>query len=264
MDHRITGHVDDWPVIVIPEWPHLDPALIEELVQYANRGGSLLIIGAKTASLFREHLGVEFDGEPTERTLHVQIDPRLAPGAEPAAVPLKGLWQTINITGASKPLAWHTTDRMGTAGRSVAATMTACGKGKVAAVYGPLAAGYGQDHAPGMRDFIHAVLRRLYRPMVSIDFAEVPHCLDLAVRRKDGRLVVHLVNVAQMTTADARYVLIDDIPPVGPVKLRIRLSGKPKRTTLQPEGKQLRGQWSKGELTLTIPRVAIHTAVVIE
>ena len=43
-----------------------------------------------------------------------------------------------------------------------------------------------------------------------------------------------------------------------------RASVKPKRITLQPQGKRLTGKWAKGELELTIPQVDIHTVLVIE
>lgn len=45
-----------FPLIVVPEWQYLSPVFCDDLVDYVNEGGSLLIIGQETAALFKDKL----------------------------------------------------------------------------------------------------------------------------------------------------------------------------------------------------------------
>lgn len=56
-EHQLAGRMSEYPLIVVPEWEYLEPQFIEELVAYVKDGGNLLLIGAKTASLFPEVSG---------------------------------------------------------------------------------------------------------------------------------------------------------------------------------------------------------------
>ncbi len=54
---------DRFPLIVIPECETLDPQFRDGLVEYACRGGSLLVVGKKMADLFSDCSGVTLWGE---------------------------------------------------------------------------------------------------------------------------------------------------------------------------------------------------------
>jgi hypothetical protein len=232
-DHGLAGALDRWPVILVPEWELLPPGLVTELADYARRGGNLLIAGARTAGLFREHLGAELIGEPAEAEAHLQIEGRFT-GGDTFGVPMRGIWQEVRTPekragssrGGVRVLAHRTSGRHPEPGRMVAATLAALGRGKIAAVYGPLASNHWRMHTPALRDFVGAVLGRLYRPIATLDFGEdpaAPRTVDLVLRRKDGRLIVHLNNVAQTPTASESYMVNDRVPPVGPLRLDLRL-----------------------------------------
>lgn len=53
-EHQLTGRMQDYPLIVVPEWEYLEPAFCAELAGYVNRGGNLLLVGAGTASWFEK------------------------------------------------------------------------------------------------------------------------------------------------------------------------------------------------------------------
>jgi hypothetical protein len=256
-DHQLRGRTGEYPVIVVPEWDALSPALTEELVAYVRGGGSLFVLGARAAALFQPHLGVEFQGEPAEQAAQVQIG-RGVSALGSAAVPCKGLWQTVKPAGA-KVLAWRTPGYHEREGRTPAATLAKLGKGRIAAFYGPLGRTHFRTHTPWLRDWVGWTLDRLYHPMARV---EGPGGIDLVVRRKSGRLAVHLVNVADMRT-ESRYAILDRTAEVGPITLRLRLDAKPRVVTLEPEGRRLRGTWRNGELTVVVPKLHVHSAVVV-
>jgi len=45
---HLEDNMDDYPLIIIPEWEYLDPDFVEKLTDYAYDGGKILIIGGKT------------------------------------------------------------------------------------------------------------------------------------------------------------------------------------------------------------------------
>jgi hypothetical protein len=55
-EHHLTGRMAEYPLIVVPEWEYLEPSFKDELVAYVKGGGSLLLIGPKTAALFQTEL----------------------------------------------------------------------------------------------------------------------------------------------------------------------------------------------------------------
>jgi hypothetical protein len=44
MEHHLTGKMDKYPLIIIPECDYLEPAFIEELKKYVSSGGHLLML----------------------------------------------------------------------------------------------------------------------------------------------------------------------------------------------------------------------------
>jgi hypothetical protein len=144
----------------------------------------------------------------------------------------------------------------------VAATIVALGRGKVAAVYGPLALAFFRGHHPGLRLFIGDLLAALFPdPGVNI---EGPTTVDLALRRtRDGRLCLHLLNRSNFPVPD-RYNFISDIPTVGPIKVSLRLTDKPKRIRWMPGAERLRWTWRDGRLETTVPSLHVHGMIVVD
>jgi hypothetical protein len=88
------------------------------------------------------------------------------------------------------------------------------------------------------------------------------HLVDVSVMRKDGRLLVNLVNTAG-PHADAKVHVFDDLPAVGPLEVAVRLPRKPRTVTLEPGGRLQRFGYREGRLLLTVPPVAIHEVLAI-
>ena len=70
-------------------------------------------------------------------------------------------------------------------------------------------------------------------------------------------MLLHLINATGMQVADD-YDPIDFVPPVGPLRISIRMLRRPRRVTLEPEGRALRGHWKDGVWTTTLESLAIH------
>jgi len=252
-EHQLISRLNEFPLVVIPDSPKLGPEFQEALAAYAGNGGSLLLLGEKCARLFEPMLGATLSGSPKEMTVE------LATPAGPVSV--SGRWQEVSAA-TPEPIGFHHPTRDFRRDASPAATITDRGRGKVAAVFGPLATAFFHGHHPGIRQFIGAVCSELFPgPAATV---EGPPTLDIALRRTaDGRLSLHLLNRSNFPVPD-RYNFIDFVPAVGPVKVKLTSATRPKNVIWMPEGSPLKWTWENGRLQTTIPAVHLHGILVVD
>ena len=72
-EHHLVGRMAEYPLIVAPECDYLEPAFRDELLAYVRGGGSLLLIGPRTAALFQAELGVTLEGKPQSEPRYLAI-----------------------------------------------------------------------------------------------------------------------------------------------------------------------------------------------
>ena len=252
-EHQLAPRLKDYPLVVIPDAHALPDDFRDSLLAYVRGGGRLLLLGERCARLFQAELGVTFEGNPA------------ATGAELAApagpVNVTGNWQVVKPTTA-KVLATRHTDRDIRRNAAPAATVNEVGRGRIAAVYGPLPTVFGKTHHPALRRFIGGLVAELFaKPAVSLDG---PPCVDVALRRTpEGKLSVHLLNRANAQTA-GQYSAIDFIPAVGPFTVKLACPAKPTSVRWVPGEPKLEWSWAQGTLTVNIPRLEIHGVLVVE
>jgi hypothetical protein len=252
-EHQLISRIKEFPLLVIPEAHRLEPNFQKEVVRYVENGGSLLLLGEKSARLFESLLGVKMVGEPQP------ITAELATPAGP--VSLNGRWQEVELAGA-EAIGFKYPTRDFRRGRTIAATIASYGKGKVAAVYGPVALAFFRSHHPALRQFIGNLAQNLFpSPAVMV---EAPPTVDVALRRTaDNRLTLHLLNRTGFPVPD-RYNFIDYVPPVGPIQVKLALEEKPRNVVWMPEGTRLKWKWDKGYLYTTIPALQIHGILLVD
>jgi hypothetical protein len=252
-EHQLISRIKEFPLLVIPDAHRLEPNFQKEVVNYVENGGSLILLGEKSARLFEPLLGIRLVGEPQ------QISAELATPASP--VSLNGRWQEVELAGA-EPIGFRYPTRDFRRGQAVAATIASYGKGKVAAVYGPVALAFFRSHHPALRQFIGNLTQRLFpSPVIMV---EAPPTVDVALRKTaDNRLRLHLLNRTGFPVPD-RYNFIDYVPPVGPIQVKLALGEKPRNVVWMPEGTRLKWRWEKGYLYTTIPTLHIHGILLVD
>ena len=252
-EHQLQPRLGEFPLVVVPDSHKLTDEFKKELLAYVERGGSLFLLGEKCARLFEPALGVKLEGKPQN------ITAELATPAGPVSA--NGLWQDVTLVSAKATgLRYPTRDTRKDA--QTAATVASYGRGKVGAVYGPLADVFFRGHHPSVRQFIGAIASELFpEPAVVVDG---PSTVDIALRRTaDGKLCLHVLNRTNMPLPD-RYNFTDYIPETGTISVRIRTPERPERLTQYPEGLPVAWYWRDGMLTADISRVRIHGVLVIE
>lgn len=251
-EHHLAGRMGEYPLIIVPEWPYLDPAFKRDLVAYANGGGSLLLIGPRTAALFQEELGVTLDGNANANApLFLQH--------EGALVAVTGNRQPVKLSRDAVSIGAMVATKDGVSPPQPAASMTKFGRGKIAATYFSFGAAYTKEPSETARAFLAGLVRQIFpNPLVAVEGSRE---VDVCVARNHGKLLVNLVNTAGPHRTQP---IIDTIPPVGPLTVTIRVPREPRRVTLEPGGRPLAYDSRNGKIRMTLPELAIHDIIAVE
>lgn len=250
MSHQLEQRLDQFPVVVIPEWEDIESSLVDRLKFYLKNGGNIVIIGAKGTRLFDDVLGVSEKKEVALSQLYLGYDNRL--------VQLNSNYRTTEGTTSVKPFArmFSATDFRFPGG--VAATITDYGKGKIAAVYADLGDAYRLGTSSVIRDFLSGILKVLFpAPLVKV---EGSHRVHVVPTMKNGKLMVNLVNTSG-DHSNPNYNGFDEIPTLMNLKVSVKLAKKPTSVTLQPEGTKVNVMYTDGEAVFIVPELKIHTVI---
>lgn len=251
-EHNLSGHMSEYPLIVVPETDYLEPVFKQELVNYATAGGNLLLVGPRTAALFAGELGATLEGKPEDQ-------PRFLARAG-ALTPTRGSSQTAKLDPKARVVGRLHTANDASSPSQPAASVTTLGKGRIAATYFAFSQGYLGDRSEAARGWLNDLARELFpKPLVDVKGSSD---VDVAVNRMGGKLAINLVNTAG-PHANTEAPLHDSIPPVGPLDLTLRLRAKPAKITLEPGGTPLPFKHANGETRLTLPKLEIHSVVLI-
>jgi hypothetical protein len=252
MDHHMRERMEQYPLLVLPEWASIDDDLRERYLAYVENGGSLLVIGARASELFADELGVDFEGEIEEKPRWIEHEDWLSGVLSPG--------RTVRLRRGTRGfgLLRLENDRGGPA--SPAASIRRKGKGLIAGVYVDIGARYRKLATSGTRRFLQALCGELFPdPIVQVSGSAY---IDVVLARKDGRLTVNLINLSG-PHADPRVASFEQVEPIGPLEVKLRLARKPKRIVRIPGGRPVPFKWRNGVATLTLPRLHIHDVLVV-
>lgn len=258
-EHHLRGRMSEWPVIVLPECDYLDADFHDELIAWVKRGGRLVLVGPKTAGLFRPELNVTSVSapeavSPARGSIHLDIGDRQAEFATgfqevkpgPGARTL-GTIRSVTTAARTNRADWP------------AATIAAVGQGMIAAIWLNLGERCADAKTPAARVLVNTVVRELFpRPMVEVKGSPD---VDVSIARQKGQLLVHLVNTSGPHASEP---FVDSLAAVGPLQVILRSGTRPKRATLEPGGRAVEFTYADGEARFVVPEVAVHSVVVIE
>ncbi len=252
-EHQLGPRLREFPVVVIPDASRLAEDFRRALLDYVDAGGNLVLLGEKCARLFEPALGVKLEGAPNQGGVLVSGD---------QSVSWTDGWQKVTPAGA-KVIGQRRVTTETHVGEEPAATVVTRGRGRIAAVYGPVAARFLETRPVAIRELLGAVMRETFpQPAVEVD---APATVDLALRRtRDGRLSVHFLNLAKVQRGEQEFPALDPFPAVGPFAVRLRTPRKPAAVRWEPDGRNVEWSWRDGVLTVVVPRLEIHGVVVIK
>ena len=255
-DWKLARIVRDYPLMVLPEWAVIGQEVQKTLLDYTAGGGRLVVSGAENAALFAAAAGIRLQGDgASEQTAWI--------GGSEVLANLRGPWRDV-AAGDAAVLERRFPDYDTRTGGKAAALAHKFGKGEIVVVPGPLGTVYAETHAPAVRDLVRRLVGTRFQPLVGVT---APPTVEAVLRRKNGRLAIHLLNSTAMQVA-GEYAAIDFIPEVGPIQLSFpwkpqRIEVTPGDARLPPVETRSRDQ-KKTAWTVELPSLHIHAIVTVE
>jgi hypothetical protein len=249
MAHTLSGKMNQYPLIVLPEWEVLSETERKELLLYVEKGGNLLVIGPKAVDNFREALGVTL-GDFRPGSIHF--------GTSGLITATTTDYRTFTPEKTTRTFGGVYSARDLRKLLGPAASIATYGQGKIAAVYVGLADAYLKNESYQGRRFVGELVRELFTPLVEVSGSEFVH---VAVNKKDEKTLVNLLNVAGPHKSAASF---DEVPTLGPLQVRVGFPQRPRKLTLQPEGKSLPYEYTGGQIVFSLQKLEIHSIVEVE
>ena len=253
MTHFITDRLNQYKVVVIPEWEIIEAPLKDKLLEFVKNGGNLLVIGAKATRQFDQITGVKETGSIAKSFDYIAVNKEM--GQFYADL------RPVELTGNAKLLApMYTTNDLRFHSDKIAASLSEYGKGKIACVFSDFGESYKLSTAPVIRDFLSGIIREFIpSPLVEVKGS---HKIHVIPARKNGKLYINLVNTSG-DHSNANYSGFDEIPSLRDIEVTVKVDKKPKSVILQPEGKNLNCEFKNGKAVFRVPEIKIHEIVQI-
>ena len=242
-------NLDRYPLVIVPSARLLAPATVEAIKAYAERGGRVLVEGA-SCRLFEE-AGVDFGASITAKA---EEELRFMDGGE-ALTPMNTNWYDMEITDGREICVSYVINYYD--GQPMTAAVAKdCGKGKILACGVDMGRSYRQNISTASRAFARRMLvdGLGFEPVAKVSGSTL---VDVVTRRKNGSLMVNLMNVGgNHNVAGVRSFA--EIPPIGPITVSVKAEKCPK-VTLHPEKREMAVTYCDGVATVTLDRLEIHS-----
>ncbi|MHA4806592.1 hypothetical protein ACX0G9_00725 [Flavitalea flava] len=257
MDHQVEDRLQNYPLIIIPEWTDIDPVIKEKLLAYVRKGGHLLLIGAEATRDFKEVL-------PVDAGMPVQKDTAFFAGFNGEISLLKTNFQPVRLVGISEKLfgLQMKSDDLRFPGQFPLATISTLGKGKIGGIYMDMGDLYNNRQNTFSKQLVQTIIHSL-----------VPHFLaettgsdyvHQVISRKKGKLYIHLINTGGAHN-NPTVLDYEDCPPLHNLTVDLRLSHAPKAIWLQPGKKSIPYVSGKdGRITVKLPELQIYSILEVE
>jgi hypothetical protein len=250
----LVDRAEAFGLVVVPEQEDMSAAAAATLTRYVAQGGRLLLTGARVGSVLPDLVGAAPAGDVVDGSSMLPCGDR--------SFRVGGAWQPVTVSSAQPVAHLLRSFEVDDPTDALVVTSNDVGAGRVIAVHGPLFAHHAQFYPPLGRELVAALCRRLEPALDVAVHGPPPGRVHVTLREKDGATIVHLVNMGGTHPLSPVTQNIEDVPPSGPVTVRLRRAGAPAAVRLVPGGPldhAYDGEW----LSVTVPEVGIHCAVVV-
>ena len=251
MDHHLEERMQDYSLIVIPEWDAFDLKIKEKLTNYVENGGNVLVIGARAVKEFEPLLDVTFNGK--DSTVQMNIGDKSLGGI----AGLKTQWQPV-VSGKGTIEIGHVYNERDYryATQYPVATINNYGKGKIAAVYLDLSKVYNTYRNPVFNQLIDQVIEQLVpNTALRVEGSKQVH---VVLGKKDKNLLVHLINSSGAHFNKNVYAY-SELRPTPSLSVGLNLDKKPKSIWLEPMHKKLDFKFQENKVEVLVPPVEVHS-----
>jgi len=287
--------LDSYAVVIVPDQRCLSSELVSRFDDWVKAGG-LLIATALSGSTdedgnrleewpLGELLGLRLQGRYPHSHAYVEVvEPALKDGAldmaHLAECPFALVEPTtdverwaelvgIYLTSDGQPLLKRSSEGERTGHPAI--TVRSVGRGKAVYAAGELFRAVKVRGQWNLKVVIGNLLRAcMGHPKVTV---ESDAWIEVVLRRQAGCELVHLVNhhgnrpvqdmFGSVEGSELQHVCVDHVLPLHNVVVHYERDAAPVQVTLEPQGVAPKWEYVDGRVTVSIPRLEIHTAIAI-
>jgi hypothetical protein len=248
MEHNLLGSATKYPMIVVPECDELEPGLLGELKSYVEMGGNLLVIGATTADLFSDELGIQQSEITPKSQAFIAANGKIGS--------VRSQLRQVSLASGSRILStFYKGSDFNYPEMFPSASISEVGKGQIGAIYFDAGSAYSEYKTFVIRDFIDMVVDQLFPDeMVTIEGTQLVH---VALNTLRNKTYLNLINVAGEHTNQST-IGYDQVPRLRDVKVNIKLTARPSAILQQPGNRPLSYTFKNNTVSLVVPDVDIH------
>ncbi len=251
-EHHLSGRMENYPLIVIPETEQLETGFKKEILDYIKNGGSMLLIGTSAYELFKIELKLSQD--TTEGKYMLSADD--STWAYNHSRLVKSSYSETSIGSLAKLRDIDDGEKF------AAAETISYGKGKIGFIFTDIGEIYIKRKSHVHRDLIKTLVSKLYNPTATVSGSMY---IDMTLMKMGGSVMVNLVNTSG-SHDDQDVYTIDEISPIGSITVKVQLDKEPKSVFLVPSKSKIEVLWSDVDKTLTVevPRISIYEILAID
>ena len=249
-EHNLFPIIDDFKMVVVPEaQSYFEEETIEKLIDYAKRGGILVVTGLKNSEVFAKFVDAKIGELATTQNSNLSVD-----GDFWSAI--QGGYRAVN---GGKALAYASITEDVSENVDTLMAEFPLGRGKMVIIGANIGEYYNKRRTVTSRKIAEKLLD-MYTPVARVKNTRL---IDINVARKQEKLYIHLVNTAGVH-GDDKDGNFDEIPPLYNIEVELNLEAAPNKITLKPEGTALNYKKNGNSYTVTVPKLEIHSAIEIE
>lgn len=234
--------LSQYDIVAVPEWVSMGAGIERALLQYAENGGHLVLIGADTCVQFGGYCGLSLSvtADPIDRWI---------------SDPVSGCFCRIRSRfadldcGEEKLYRWNDLRDADTA----AYRTIAHGKGSITFLPFDLGTYYMQRKS----FLLTGLLGRVYRSIVCPVVERMNGNIDITMQKTEHGRIVNLINMNQNRN-DQKYNVFDEVPPIPDVEIVLHFPCKAVRALY---GETLEWHREKDGIHIHLPKLLIHTAI---
>ncbi|MCC6289368.1 MAG: beta-galactosidase trimerization domain-containing protein [Chitinophagaceae bacterium] len=248
MDHQLPGSIQKYPLLIIPEWEHIDPATRQQLQQYVQNGGKLLITGASATVDFAAMLGVQFEQPVKKDGLFAGLDGEII---------LMGTnyMQAKQIKALKTFGTQITADDWRFSTHNFLASITESGKGKAAGIYIDMGDFYNRNQNGLLKNLMQKVIAELVPSFIST--LPGPEPVHQVIRRKNNKLYIHLINAGGEHN-NPNVLAYEKLTPLENIAVKLQIK-QPKEIRLQPGNKKIPFTYNNHSALLKVPKIEAYS-----
>ncbi len=244
LEHQL-DKLADYEIIIVPEWKYLPEETEKALLDYAQNGGNLVLIGAALCEKWGKILGKDF-GEANYKATPMVIDENdnfidTFGGVIDLKEGKGGIYSGDKYRNTACRIPLYRTD--------------ACGNGTVTFIAYNLASCYKFRKSYVCADLLFDILADLSTPWIQTDRRNI----DITLQKDGDDMLLNVINMNQNRNS-MDYCVFDEVPSQSEVKIHIAR----KLTKVEsPLGDELTVEYGENHTEITLKKLDIHTVLKI-